>query len=313
VSERSVLAIVDDERLLGNRYPEAVGWASTRVDVRPGRVVDLSDSDVLGGIVDSVRADEILAALRSGKPLLLGPQSLATVIREAPEEEPAATLLERDWIPFLPAGLSAEVASAAEILKGGALGAVRSCHLTTYFGPSAAEGWEQDSTFAHSLFEAIVFGLDLLANLFAASANSTRWLTNDATTDFGVAVHEFGGGIVATQEVVPNRLAAAPLFTAAVNCEEGRVLLRDEFAPGSLAVWEASSRSFRCPSFPREKPNVQAPDTVRGGLEAFTLIAALTSGERSRLPVRKHALGIVRHAIASGFADPGRKDSRGRD
>ncbi len=300
MSERHIVAIVDEEWLLNSRYPEAIGSGPARMAIRAGCASDLSELEALGGIVDHVHVDEILPALRSGKPVLLSLRSLATLMREVPE--PSSTLLERDWIPFLPVGLNAEVRAAADILKRGALGRIRSCYLTIYIGPAVADTWEQDAPFAGSFFEATVLGLDLLTNLLDASVNSTQWLRADASADFGVAVHEFDGGIVTIQEIAPSRLAASPLFTATVHCEGGRVLLREEFAPSGMAVWDASSLSFRCPALPREKPNVQAPDAVRGGLETTLLIAALANGERNGLPTREHALEIVRHAIASEHA-----------
>jgi hypothetical protein len=300
MNEHHIVAIVDDERLL-TRYPEAVGAGPERMIVRAGGAADLLKPGATGGIIDDTRLGEILPALHSKKPVVLGPESLATLAQEEPEF--TATLLERDWIPFLPVSLNAEVISATEILNSGTLETIRSCHLTTYVGPVSAETWKQDAPFARSFFEAIVLGLDLLTNLFDAPVNSTRWLTIDTSASFGVAVHEFGAGILAVQEIAPSRLAASPLFTATVYCEGGKVLLRDEFAPSGMTVWYASSRSFRCPALAREKPNVQAPDTVQGGLETATLIGALNSGERDGLPTQEHALKIVRHAIASDATD----------
>lgn len=300
INGRYIVAVVGDARLLNSRYPEAVGSGPARMAIQAGRAEDLAKPEVSGGIIDEVDVDEVLSALRSDKPLLLSPESLAALTREG--SETTTTLLERDWIPLLPVSLSAEVLAAVEILKSGNLGQIRSCHLTTCVGPVTAEAWEQDAPFARSFFEATVLGLDLLATLFDAPVNSTRWLMADTSTNFGVAVHEIGVHTAAVQEIMPSHLAASPLFTATVHCEDGRVLLREEFAPGSTTVWEATSRSFRCPALPREKPNVQASDTVRGGIETSVLIAALASGERDGLPTRDHALGIVRHAIAYGAA-----------
>ncbi len=266
--------------------------------IEPGCAADLSRPEVVGGIVDDCHADEVLSALDFGKPVVLSPESLAVLMRKV--SDPATTLLECDWIPLLPVGLSAEVLAAAEVLKSEALGAIRSCRLTTYVGPLAAQGWEQDAPFARSFFEATVLGLDLLASLLGTYVNSTRWLTIDVEANFGIVVHHLDASVVAIQEIMPSRLAASPLFTATVNCEDGRVLLRNEFAPSGMTVWEAQPRSFRCPAFAREKPNVQAPDTVQGGLETTALIMALANGERDGLPTREHALEILRHAIALG-------------
>jgi len=302
VNERHLVAIVDEEWLPGSRYPEVVGVGSTKTSIELGRATDLSRPEAVGGIVDVARADEVSLALDFGKPVLLSPEALAALMRGVPE--PTPTLLKRDWIPLLPVGLSAEVLAAAEVLKSEALGAIRSCRLTTYVGPLAAQGWEQDAPFARSFFEATVLGLDLLASLLGAYVSSTRWLTIDVEANFGIAVHHLDAGIVAIQEIMPSRLAASPLFTATVNCEDGRVLLRNEFAPSGMTVWEAQPRSFRCPAFAREKPNVQAPDTMRGGLETTALLVALANGERDELPTREHALKILRHAIAFGTVAP---------
>jgi hypothetical protein len=302
VNERRIVAIIDEEWLSGSRYPEFVGTGSTKTAIERGRAADLSSPEVVGGIVDDRRADEVLSALDFGKPVVLSPESLAVLMRKA--SNPATTLLERDWIPLLPVGLSAEVLAAAEVLKSEALGVIRSCHLTTYVGPLATQEWEQDAPFARSFFEATVLGLDLLASLFGTYVNSTRWVTADVEANFGIAVHHLDAGVVAIQEIMPSRLAASPLFTATVDCEDGRVLLRNEFAPSGMTVWEAQPRSFRCPAFAREKPNVQAPDTVRGGVETTVLITALANGGRDGLPTREHALEILRHAIAFGIVAP---------
>lgn len=301
MNEQYILAIVDEEELLNSRYPEAVGVGSAQTPILAGRAADISRPEVVGAVVDSFDNDEILLALRSQKPTLLGLESLATLVREMPES--TDTLLDYDWSPFLPTALSIEVLTAAEILNTGSLGTIKTCNLTTYVGPITTETWEQDAPFVRSFFEATALGLDLLTRIFDRSVTSTHWLETDIDAKFGVAIHRFGSDVTAIQKILPGRLAASPLFTAAVHCESGRILIRNEFAPGGVAVWSASSRSFHCPAFTREKPNIQAPDTSRGGAETAAMIAALGDGKRTDLPSREHALEIVRHVTASGVAE----------
>lgn len=301
MNEQYILAIVDEEELLDSRYPEAVGVGSARTPILASRAADTSRPEVVGAVVDSFDNDEILLALRSQKPILLSLKSLATLVREMPEF--TDTLLDYDWIPFLPTALNIEVLTAAEILNAGSLGTIRTCNLTTYVGPITTETWEQDAPFARSFFEATALGLDLLTSLFNRSVTSTHWLETDIDEKFGVAIHRFGANVTAVQQILPGRLGASPLFTAAVQCESGRVLIHNEFAPGGVAVWSASSRSFRCPALTREKPNIQAPDTSRGGSETAAMITALGNGKRTDLPSREHTLEIVRHVTASGVAE----------
>lgn len=295
MSERHMVVIVDDDRLLDNRYPQTARFGSTKVAIRSGRAADLRGSGVCAGIVDSANSTEVVSALRSKRRLLLASESLSAVMREVPGY--TDVLLDSDWIPYLPIALGAEVAAAVKILRSGTLGKVRSCRLTTYVGASPPRVWEQDAPFARSLFESIVFGLDLLVNLFGAPARSSRWLSYDAHMDFGAAIHYFDARFLAIHEVMPSGMAASPLFTTTVNCESGRILLRDEFAPGALAVWEACSSSFRCAALPREKANVQAPDTVLGGLETIALIASLEKEGFDGPPTRGHAVQTLRHAL----------------
>ena len=288
-----VVGLVDGEDVLSVRYPPALSGEPGAAPIRRGRLPELDSGEVLGAILDGATREEVVGATRSGKPQLLAPAEIALLL-----ESPAPQGAVERWTPYLPAGLSPEVIAAVELAGEGDLGRLHSLHLVTFVGPAICGEWEPDSAFARSRFEAQVFGLDLVARMVGELPERTRWLAEPEDQAYGILAHDVDG-VRAVQELRPSVSSAVPLFTATAVFEHGRVLLRHEFAPSGLTVWRAATRSFHALPLAREKPNVQAPDTQRGGLETARLLGGIAGGVHRELPTRAYALEIVQRALSA--------------
>jgi len=300
----AIVVVTDDQSILDRRYPGAVQHGGQTIPVAHGSIAGLTGPGVVGGIVDigeagdEAAADDVCAALKSGVPLLLTAGSMA-VLRAA-DDVPADLWLHGGWAPYLPLRRAVDVVAAAQLVADGAIGPPVHCEVTTWVDTPGAAGWENDAPFARSEHEARLFGLDLAERLLGRELPTTAWARRTSEGPGGLAVQE-GAGVAASLAVLPVALAAVPSFSAVVTGEEGRLLLRQPFAPGALTVWDAASRAFRCPALRRPKANVQAPDSARGGRETVEELEALLSGPVSD-DVRRSARRLTDQALATAQA-----------
>lgn len=294
----TILAVLDDEELLGTRYPTWLPGPTGPVGLRSGSPADLADYPHDGVIVDTRDSTDVRIALDSGVPALVGMEALAALCRTAPGLDEFLGQRSRDgWLPFLPTREAVDVRAAAGLLADGAIGTPVRCELTTYVGRVAADPrWEQDAPFARSVLEALVFGLDLAETLLGRTVSETTW-SRLPGGETGIARHV--GETPTVQQVLPARLSATPLFTASVIAEDGRLLLRHEFAPGALTIWDARAQQFRSPALPRMKDNVQAPDTALGGVEVMGALTALLQARTGPDDTRRQAARLVGHAVTT--------------
>lgn len=293
-----------------HRYPPRIDTGAEAVPLRVGDLDALADDQSLAGIIDHVDPSVLRVALTIGKPLLCDLGTLAALLDRDPDAED--DLSAGRWLPYLPLGLAPDVAAAAERLHGKRLGAPVSADLTTYIGSPPQHEWEPDAPWARTPLEALLFGLDLITVLLG-QPTATNLLSGDLAEPGAVLVHHSALGGIATHRLLASGMAAGSAFRATVTCADGELMLRYPFAPSALTMWEEEAESFHCPALPQPKSNVQAPDTVRGGREAATLIRALLSDRRPRsegIPGPGRALELLRHARAN-LPAPAWEEARG--
>lgn len=277
-----IVLVTDDKSFLGRRYPVSIQDDGQTIPLALGSTADLTQPGVLGGIIDvraagdKAIADDFTAVLKAGVPLLLSADSIAAF--RTTTDAFSDLWLNPGWMPYFPLRRAVDVVAAAQLMADGAIGNALSCEVTISVGAADGANWENDAPFARSEHEALLFGLDLSERLMGRELSQTTWSRRTGGGHaIALAVHE-GAGIVASVAVLPVALAAVPSFSAAVTGDNGRLLLRQPFAPGALTVWDAASRAFRCPALRRPKANVQAPDTTSGGRETLEELEALLAG-----------------------------------
>jgi hypothetical protein len=221
-------------------------------------------------------------------------------VAAASGDSPAPAGIQGDWLPALPLPLAEEVIAASERLATGELGIPRLVHVVTYFGVPAPYAWEVDAPVAATSFEAAVWGLDLAEQLLRQQVSTTRWDLPLRQREAALALHLLANGVAVSHEVRPTASGPGPCFQASVVCDRGELLLRAPFAPGAMAIWTADPPGFHAPALPREKPNVQAPDSTPGGWETRRLLEALVAETiPAHLSRREDAVRLVRHITAS--------------
>lgn len=308
----AILAVLDDQELLGTRYPALLDGPDGPVVVRSGSPAELTDPMLAAVVLDTRDGADARAVLDSHAAVLVGVEALAALGGGVAGSDDAGRLVSTSlWLPFLPARRAVDVDAATRLIATGAIGTPTLCELTTYVGRVTADsGWEQDAPFARSALEALVFGLDLIETLLGGIPTTTSWSPLPGyDLRGGIARHTGGPPVV--QTVLPARLGAAPLFTATVVGEHGRLLLRHEFAPGAVTVWDARAQAFRSPALQRMKHSVQAPDTALGGVEAAAALDELLHPRAGAEDARRQAVRLVDHAVTalrSGDHDPARED-----
>lgn len=288
-----LIALLGDEELLGVRYPVSWWSAGGPLELRQVMVSELDAPQVVGVVVDRASPEAVHRALASGKPFLLGVEALAAYLDEGGD---STSLSAARWVPFLPAGLSLDVGSASKLVAQGAIGVVRSCDLTTFVGRLGDGTWECDHPFARSPLEALVFGLDLLPRL-CGSVESTRRVSGEPSGS-GSYLYLLEAGAVAVHHVLDGTVSPGRLFMATLNGSEGRLLLRHPFARGAVTIWDPEATAHRSPALARSKANVQAPDTVPGGLEVHLLLEGLLTGDVAHLPTPAYGVSLVEQALA---------------
>lgn len=298
-----IVLVTDDVSLLGTRYPDSVLHAGQLAQLTKGSAARLREPGLLGGVVDitgALDADDsglIRAALTAGLPLVLSPGAVSALRSLA--VDPVDLSLHRAWAPYLPLRRSVDVLAAADLVAAGAIGVPLHCEVTTWVGAPVIGSWDTDAPFARSVYEALMFGLDLVEQLVDQQFPATSWSRHEArgTSAVGTAVHQ-GAALAATQLVLPVELATAPSFSAVVTGDAGRILLRQPFAPGAVTVWDSGKRAFRSPVLRRPKANVQAPDTCLGGRETVEELESVLAGE-SPADLRRHTQRLTDQTIAA--------------
>lgn len=290
-----VVLVTDDPGLLGTRYPDYVERAAEIVQVVRRGASGLHAPDAAAGVVDTSDVAELRAALDSGRPLLLTVDTIAAASADGGVDLSAYP----SWTPYLPLRRAVDVAAAVDLVTRGAIGRPRHCDITTYTGTVSSKTWEPDATYARSQHEALVFALDVAERLLGTELTSTRWSreAHGEPSTIRSAASE-GIEVDANHTVLPASLATAPTFSALVTGDDGRILLRQPFAPGAVTVWDASSRQFRCPALRRPKANVQAPDTALAGRETAEELEALLTAPAAD-DVRHRALRLTQQALAA--------------
>lgn len=269
-----------------HRYPHHVWVADQLVPLE--RRTDVSEG--AGAVVDG-DLDAATAYLARQQPLLLGPETVRDLLVRDPQ------LLETGfWTCWLPHGLSPEVVSARSLVDADTLGGTTSGDLVTLVGVGIAGGatWSIDAAVSLSRFEALVTGLDLLRCLGLEVAEST---VPAATSACGAVInHRLVGGAVIRQRIEAADLYAVPAFLVELRGREGRILIRHETAPSALLVWRREPPGFAAPSLPKIKPNIQAPDSLPGGLETTRQLVSLLTGDRETVVDRATAMEVVMQA-----------------
>jgi hypothetical protein len=253
------------------RHPSRVQDGSRSVPVVAGEVEDLAGTGTRAVCLNHAEPHVVSEAVESGFPLLIDLPSLALV------NDPQRTLTA-PWIPYLPLSWEVDVKAAATLVREGVVGTVRALELTTYVGSFRQSSWDVSTPFPATAPEAAAFGLDA-AWALTGQLPTVRRVGCRGEGPYATLLGEEDPTV--TIQLRPQASSAVPVFQAVVVGDEGSILLRAPFAAGSLTVWENGPGRYRMPALPRTKPNIQAPDSERGGVGATLALQALLADELS--------------------------------
>lgn len=286
-----VLVVASDEAAV-RRLPRRVGSGASSVPVHPGTFEELDDEDVVAAILIDAEPADVHDAAAAGRPLLVDLPTL----RRLGDAGDVTSLLSARWLPLLPLRRAVDVAAAAQLLADGLIGRTHGGQIVTPVGEPSHPSWELDHQPARNRFEALAYGLDLLAALGHPVAASH--LASGAVPPVRVE-HRTSDDVVFVQWLLPAQASSAPEFRASLIGGEGTMWLRAPFAPGSVTVWENAAERYRSIRLRRDTPNIQAPDTVRGGLEVQRLLTELLGETKDdEDEIRDASLRAVRAAAA---------------
>lgn len=168
-------------------------------------------------------------------------------------------------------GYASDVTAAYRAIEEGCVGDPVFVEVSVYIGDTLSDPrWEPDNLCAFSNVEALAYGLQLSRLLVGPGQLTTDVENVYVRRGRGLHVASWSfkiGSVAIVQHIFAGSVASAPLFSAMVVGETGRLNIRQELSPGAITIWSSSQRELRCPSISRRKGNVQAPDTWPGGEE----------------------------------------------
>ncbi|AYY13779.1 hypothetical protein EF847_14835 [Actinobacteria bacterium YIM 96077] len=265
------------------RYPERLWQGDTLIEVS----TDAAGENRVATIVDG---DTWPADAPAAGPVLLSLDVLADSLRGNEYQ-----LADRAWVPLLPADFYSDVAVARQRVAAGEIGAPRVVDVTVPVGLPPAGAWDVDHVCALTWLEALVFGMRAAELVGNATVESSTWLLGRSPVR--TVMHTLDTGVVVVHHIVPADSTPTTAYEGVVLGESGRVMLRQQFAPGALGVWQPARPGYTFPAIYEAKQDVQAPDSVGGGWEMAGLLHELAGPGEHATQLREHAVRLVRHAI----------------
>ncbi len=266
-----------------DRYPSGAARLASGISMRffePGETGETPDAVM----VDRPAAGEETALGRAPCSLIsLG--SLAALTLAGWSEA------DGGWLPLVPAAVAEDVGFARRLV-GGELGAAQLVELVTCFGEPPSRVWEEDSYCPFDRHEAIAFGLQLLETVCGNDVVETRTIVVGGVAD---AFEHRIGSCTALQLVVSRAMTRSQGFKATAYCEQGRILLRDEFAVGAVGYSLQNGELMRFPELPRARPSGLGPETIQGGWETVRLLERALSPGEGEEALRVQALRLLSH------------------
>lgn len=266
-----ILVVSADDAILQG-LPRRVGSGASSVPLRFGTSDDLGADGVVGAVLVDTQPVEVEQATRTGLPLLVD----LTTLRRVLEQTDGLLLEAARWVPMLPLRLAVDVIAVERLLAEDRWGRVIGGEVVTLVGQPTHGSWELDHHVARTPFEALAHGVDVLATLHQTICFSRASVAAPPALRME---HHTAGGATFSHWVLPAEAASAPEFRASLVCERATVWLRAPFAPSSVTLWDNASERYRSIRLHRETANIQAPDTVRGGLSTQRLLAGLLNDD----------------------------------